>query len=169
MTEYISRMVGDLVKQYATRDPYQLAEDLEVEVLFHPLGEYLKGYFFYQSRVKVIVINSDLPEEMQRVVCAHELGHSILHKDLAMANAVSDLTLFDKTARPEFEANLFASELLIPDEDVIRELNEDKSFFHVAGELMVPPELLDFKFRLLKHKGYRLEAPLDSCGDFMKH
>lgn len=168
ITGYIRRQVEQLLEQYGQRDPFALCGLLEIEVLYHPLGDKLKGYFFYHSGIRIIVVNRELPEEMQRVVCAHELGHALLHQELASLNAMQELNLFDRSARPELEANLFAAELLIPDEDVISCLNEDTSFFDVAKELYVPAELLDFKFRMLKQKGYRLEAPICSQGDFLK-
>jgi len=69
----------------------------------------------------------------------------------------------------EYEANLFAAELLIDDKELLKLLNgSDKSFFGVAKELYVPAELLDFKFRILKNKGYHLEAPYISRPDFLK-
>ena len=33
----------------------------------------------------------------------------------------------------------------------------------------MPAALLDFKFRVLKHKGYRIEAPYIAHGDFLKN
>lgn len=127
----------------------------------------LKGDFFIKSRIKIIVINANLPEELQRIICAHELGHAILHKELAAKGTLNDFALFDNTSKPEFEANLFAAELLISDEAVTELLNDDLSFFGVASTLSIPAELLDFKFSILKHKGYRLEAQLYTPGDFL--
>ena len=168
MMDYIGHLVASLCQRFGTRDPFQIAESLHIEILFHQLGDYLKGYFFYQSKVKIIIINCELEEEMQRMVCAHELGHSLLHKDLAADHSLNDISLFDMTAKPECEANLFASELLLPDSEVLSRLEEGESFFQVASELYVPPELLDFKFRMLRNRGYQLDAPMVSHGDFLK-
>ena len=64
---------------------------------------------------------------------------------------------------------LFAAELLLKDEDVFELLNDDTSFFGVASILRVPPELLDFKFRVLKHKGYQfVEPPYQSDSKFLR-
>ena len=35
-------------------------------------------------------------------------------------------------------------------------------------ELGVPAELLDFKFRIMKNKGYRIEAPYIAKSNFLK-
>ena len=64
---------------------------------------------------------------------------------------------------------MFAAELLLEDEDVLLRLNDDISFFQAAAELRVPPELLDFKFRILKRKGYQvIDPPLMATGSFLK-
>jgi Zn-dependent peptidase ImmA (M78 family) len=69
----------------------------------------------------------------------------------------------------EKEANLFAAELLLSDEDVTEVLNSDNTFFTAAATLCVPIELLDFKFRIMKRKGYQLaEPPVHSHNDFLK-
>lgn len=78
------------------------------------------------------------------------------------------MVLFDDIDVKEYQANIFAAELLLPDEKVLQALNEDSFFFQAASRLRVPAELLDFKFRVMKRKGYKLEAPFVSNGDFLK-
>ncbi len=81
-----------------------------------------------------------------------------------------ELELFDMTTPAEYEANLFIAELIISDEYLLELLNErDKSFFRIANELYVPAELLDFKFRILKNKGLRIESPYVAQADFLKN
>jgi len=68
----------------------------------------------------------------------------------------------------EKDANLFAAELLLDDQKVLEILNQDSSFFAAASSLMVPPELLDFKFRVMKWKGYKLiEPPINARSNFL--
>lgn len=62
----------------------------------------------------------------------------------------------------------FAAELLLSDDCVLNALNEDQFFFQAAKALYVPAELLDFKFRVMKRKGYKLESPIVSHGNFLK-
>ncbi len=86
-----------------------------------------------------------------------------------MLRGFRELELFDLAQPAEYEANLFAAELLIPDAELLEILNDkDASFFSAAGTLRIPAALLDFKFRLLKRKGYRIEAPYIAQGDFLK-
>ena len=102
----------------------------------------------------------------QRVILAHEIAHSVLHTNITAA--FHEFTLFDDTDRQEYEANLFAAELLLSDDCVLNALNEDQFFFQAAKALYVPAELLDFKFRVMKRKGYKLESPIVSHGNFLK-
>lgn len=70
----------------------------------------------------------------------------------------------------EREANLFAAEYMLEDEEVLDALNQDTTFFSAAAMLRVPMEMLDFKFRLMKWKGYKLiEPPIHARGDFMRN
>ena len=141
-------------------------------VLFQPMGTYTgacKGFFLSQSRMRSITINSDLPEPLQRVIAAHELGHAVLHRKEAGVSAFHDFALFDRTSAKEYEANVFAAELLLDDREVMERLREDRSFFGFAQSLRVPPELLDFKLRILKRKGYDvIDPPLAAPGSFLK-
>ena len=51
--------------------------------------------------------------------------------------------------------------MLLDDDVVLEYLNENYSFFQVASKLNVPVELLDFKFKILKQKGYKLVSPIN--------
>lgn len=81
-----------------------------------------------------------------------------------------DLRLFDESSLAEKEANLFAAEYLLSDEEVLDVLTRDTTFFTAAAKLTVPVELLDFEFRIMKWKGYKLsEPPMESRSDFLKN
>lgn len=167
----IAREAEKLFKKYGERDPFRLAEALGIRTELRPMGLYdgcVKGFFIYAYRIRHITVNSDLPELLQRVIMAHELGHAVLHAREAGVSGFHDMLLFDSTVPTEYEANLFASEILLEDEAVMEALNEDGFFFQAAGKLCVPPELLDFKFRVMKRRGWKLESPLLSQSNFLK-
>lgn len=108
----IKRTVEKLMRKYNTNDPFKLAEKLNIFVKYDDLGN-TWGYFITYKRIKIIHINNNLEEWLQRYTCAHELGHSILHKGVPTP-FLKKHTLFsiDKIER---QANTFAVELLIPD------------------------------------------------------
>lgn len=108
----IKRTVEKLMRKYNTNDPFKLAEKLNIIVKYDDLGN-TWGYFITYKRIKIIHINNNLEEWLQRYTCAHELGHSILHKGVPTP-FLKKHTLFsiDKIER---QANTFAVELLMPD------------------------------------------------------
>ena len=168
--EYICSCAAQLRKKFGTSSPEALCHETDVTVLREPMGSdstSCKGFFLYQSRRKIIVINSDLEETVSTFILAHELGHSVLHTETAKMRAFHDFFPYDDSSRYEYEANLFAAELLLTDEDVLSALGED-DFFTSAKKLRVPPELLDFKLRILNCKGYDLKSPISANSLFLK-
>lgn len=160
--DFIANEVQHLWRKFQEADPFKLCADMGILVGFEPMGTYegaCKGFFLAQSRKRMIVVNSDLPGSLQRIIAAHELGHAILHCEKGKVNAFHDFELFDGVSTLEYEANIFAAELLMPDEAVLERLNDDISFFGAAASLNVPAELLDFKFRMLKRRGYKVVDP----------
>lgn len=167
----IVQEVSRLKKKYAESDPSQLARDMKIMVAYEPMGVYdgcCKGFFLVHSRIRHITVNSDLPEQLQKVILSHELGHAVLHAHSGSMAAFHEMTLFDTADQKEYEANLFASELLLTDQEVLDLLNEDLFFFQAASALNVPAEVLDFKFRVMKRKGYKVNSPITANSDYLK-
>ena len=173
MTYYaeICEAVDRLKKKYNESDPFRLCRCMGIILLFRPLGtavDAVKGFFLESKRIRTITVNSDLPLFIQKIIVSHELGHAVLHRSSGV-HAFHDVTMYDSTSVYEKEANLFAAEYILDDEDVLEALNQDSTFFTAASELMVPAELLDFKFRVLKWKGYKLmESPMTAKNNFLR-
>lgn len=104
--------VTKLVKKHGTNDPFRLARSLGIVILFMDLGA-IYGFFRKYKRVKTIVINNQLDEWVKRYVCAHELGHAILHSDVNTAFLKNNT--FYSVGRLENQANEFAVNLLLYD------------------------------------------------------
>lgn len=117
-----------LVKQFATRDPFMIAEGCGIYLSFRDIGG-IKGFYKIINRERHIVINQNIGRPEARIICAHELGHDMLHRDFARSGAALEMTLFDMSTRPEHEANLFAADLLVSDEDMIEALRH----YDIAG------------------------------------
>ena len=54
----------------------------------------LKGFFFYQSRQKNIVIDSNVNDILERILVAHELGHAVLHAQIAMIKGFQEMEVW---------------------------------------------------------------------------
>jgi len=168
--DYITHEANKLTCAFHTRNPYEICDELGVYIRQKDLGTDIKAFYFYQSRIRNIVLNWRVSAEVQRILIAHELGHDRLHKNIAMLKGFKEFELFDRATPTEYEANLFAAELLIDDGELLELLNDDdRTFFNVASVLYVPPGLLDFKLRVLKNKGYSINAPYMVNGDFLKN
>lgn len=170
--DYISRKAATVIKKYDETEPLRLCRAMGIIDIYRPMGldeGCCKGFYISQSRMQAIVINSDLPRILQRVIMAHELGHAVLHKNMDSLRAFHDFSMFDESTVYEYEANIFAAELLLPDEKVKNVLDDGASFFAAASMLNVPPEMLDFKFRTLRAKGIDIaDPPIVSHGNFLK-
>lgn len=75
----IKAAVKQLTHKHKTNNPYELAQLLNIIVMYAELGS-TWGYFTTYKRSKFIIINQNISEELQSYTCAHELGHSVLHK-----------------------------------------------------------------------------------------
>ena len=84
----------------------------------------LKGMYKVILRNRYIFINSNLEPEMQALVCTHELSHDLFHRVFLKSSVFQEFVLYDTKSKPEYEANIFASELLLDDEVVYRFLKE---------------------------------------------
>ena len=82
-SDYLSKIGSSLVRRCETRDPFRIADELGVEVLFCEDFGRLKGMYRVIKRNRFILLNKDLSDRMMRIVCAHELGHDQLHRNLA--------------------------------------------------------------------------------------
>ena len=169
--EGIRGIVEKLRKRYGNLCVDELCDALGIAVQHYSMGtseNACKGFYTRQRRIKLAFINSDLDDDTQRIILSHETGHGVLHNDFAV-HPFHELVLLDASSKLEYEANIFAAEWLLPDDDVLDLLNSDMSFFQAASELYVPPELLDFKLRVLRQLGYAVNNPLVSNSNFMKN
>lgn len=132
--EHIIETVDKLVRKYHTRDPYELCQLLGIKIHYYDLQKKLKGFFYYQSRQKNIVIDHNVNGILERILVAHELGHAVLHTKIAMMHGFQEMEVFDDRSIEENEANFFAAELLLEDGKVLECLSEH-TFFETAKAL----------------------------------
>ena len=159
-----------LKAKYHTDNPYDICREMRIRVIRTSMGtqpESCKGFFVIKNRCKVIALNCDLPENIQRIILVHELAHANLHSGTAIS-AFHEFQFFDNANIMEYEANVFAAEFLLSDEDVLDALENQLDFFGTASLLNVPPELLSFKIRILQRQGYEIESPIIAKSDFLR-
>lgn len=141
----IASIVEKLVKKYKTSDPFELADYMNVNVYILPLHNEIKGIYQHFKRNKFIYISQALRHPEQRIVCGHELGHSVLHQ--CQNISFIQHKMFCVKNKFELEANLFAAELLISDEEVWEYSKIGMNMEQIAKIIGIPYELICIKYR----------------------
>lgn len=109
------RLANSLARKYGTRDPFRIADALGYTIIYTPLVG-VRGFYQFLKRCHIIYLDSALDEETARFVCAHELGHSLLHR--GYNRIFMDTRTFVVTSRYETEADRFAADLIYDDYDL---------------------------------------------------
>lgn len=138
----IKKKANSLAKKYNSRNPFEIIEYLNTIVVFYPL-EGIRGFYQYFQRNNIIYIDEGLPCHEKMFVCAHELGHMLLHKK---SNALfMDSRTYFVSDKYENEADKFAIELLIS--DTILEENKDFTTKQLSRLLGYQEKLIELKFK----------------------
>lgn len=138
----LKRIAESLVRKYKTRDPFRLAELLGLTVVRTPLRG-IRGFYQYISRCGIIYIDSALADQEARFVCAHEIGHALLHR--GCNRIFMDTHTYFAVNRYEIEANRFAVDFLFDDDD-LRDLLEHP--VQLAADYMgISVELAEYRLQ----------------------
>lgn len=168
VTDYFDD-VSSRIKKSGTRNPFIIAEDSGIMLLFNSNLNKLKGMYQIIKRNRIITINDNLPEEMQKIVCAHELGHDRLHRHLAKQGALQEFMLYDMKSRPEYEANIYAADLLLDDKEVMALAKDGYDMQQVASILHTDINLVGLKMASMNYRGYDLRIGIEPRSNFLKN
>ena len=165
---YIYTETKKLIKKYGTRDPFEIMDQMNIVVGETSRYKTLKGYCFMSCKTIYVMISSFLSEEEQRIVAAHELGHIILHRSQLKMAPMKDDVLYNMMDSAEYEANLFAADLLLEDDDVAEmSKNEDMNYFGFCSSLNASPDLMSFKLYSLMKRGQAYHMPMEIQSNFL--
>lgn len=114
--------VMNLIEKYNTTSPYKIAQKIGIHVLYAELGE-TKGFYKKILKRKYIFINVNLNDFEKKLVCAHELGHAILHASRKFEFLLETTNIY-KQSKIEDEANEFASWLIFGEDNDIENNQE---------------------------------------------
>ncbi len=161
--------VGErLVNRFDTRDPFEIADGLGLIVRECPDLGSLKGMYTIIKRNRYILLNDQLDEQTKRIVCAHEIGHDQLHRDLVRHGVMKEFTLYDMKSKPEYEANIVCSEILLDTDEVLSYIyDEHRTSEEIARIMHTDINLVALKVAHLNTLGYALRAP-EFKSDFLK-
>lgn len=140
----VDKIADGLVKKYNTASPFELCDFLGIAVLYQDLPESVNGFFVKIMKNFAVVINSNLEDDDRRLVCAHELGHILMHSETNYISLSSRTSL--STSRYEHEADMFAVALLLNDCDALLGVDlEGLSVFEISRISHIPLELVKAK------------------------
>lgn len=145
----IHARVRHIIQKYGTRNPEKLSKEMGITIIRKPFKNTM-GFFKKALGKKFIVVNSNLSEDLQSIVIAHELGHAILHSNNTIVY-IHEYTLFPR-GKIEIEANEFAAELLIDERDMDKLYIKDMSVNQLACYFGVPKQLIEYKFMKEKYR-----------------
>ncbi|QED49339.1 ImmA/IrrE family metallo-endopeptidase [Cytobacillus dafuensis] len=140
---WIKKAVNEIKKKYKTSDPFEIASLKNIHIIPWNLHEEILGFYKYDKRNKYIFINNNLDNEMKKYICAHELGHAILHPRVNTPFLRKN-TLFSLD-KIEVEADIFAVEILIPDELLYENISNTTTIYDASAAYGVPSELIHLK------------------------
>ena len=105
----------------------------------------LKGFCFISCQTTYVVINTFLADAVKQIVAAHELAHIVLHRNQLKIAPMKDTVLYDMASQTEYEANLFAADLLLDDEEIHKlSQDDDMDYFNMCKSLYVTPDFMSF-------------------------
>lgn len=113
----MSPIIKKLTSKFETRDPFEIAKCLGIIVILTPLTG-VRGFCQHIKRARIIYVSQDMDWGEQRFVCAHELGHLLLHAGANRFFMQSCTQMIP--GRYEREADQFAADLLWSDEELRR-------------------------------------------------
>ena len=164
---YVYQKIAKLVRRHGTRDPFELLDAMHVQVRFYYDLTRTKGFSRYFLRQYFVGINGNLPESEQRVVAAHELGHIVLHAQELRSAPLFDTAVYDKRSATEYEANLFAAEISLPDDVILDYIYQGYDAEFIAAAMDSDINLVALKVEELKHRGHNFYS-LEHSNKFLK-
>lgn len=140
----------------------QIARVAGIKIELAALSDELSGMSFIKDGVSAIILNSKHHPNRRRFTLAHELGHHFLHKSHLLNNVHVDEAVLNRnkassygTDPLELDANAFAAELLMPEEELIQytsvDLNDDDALQVLARRLKVSVTALTFRLTNLRN------------------
>ena len=144
-------------------------KELGVEILYYPFNRQ-RGAYKVIMRNRFMFIKDNLHPVMEKIVLLHELGHDSLHREEAtQVGGFKEFNIFDmRDNRMEFEANVFASQIALPDDDFIELAERGYDTEQIARALRSDINLVAIKGDLLRSQGYQFNHQ-EHRNDFLKY
>ena len=143
-----------IVRQCGTRNADRIANELGLIVMPRDFTRQ-KGAYMVIERNRYIFINKNLHPVMHDIVLLHEIGHDCLHrKEAIRVGGLQEFNIFDmRDRRMEYEANTFAAQIALPDEEILEYIYGGCDVSQIARAMSSDINLVAIKVSELNTKG----------------
>lgn len=141
---WIDEYVAGVIENYNSNDVYEIFNNLDIHIIKVDKNDnvlkendaiYIRSFY----GIEVVYLRDDLPSQYERFVLSHELGHAILHTEIASAAYNNKLIIKGKL---EKQADYFAIKLLDIELDDV--YYEGLTTEQVSRDLCVSEESLEY-------------------------
>lgn len=140
----IRREVSYLKRYYKTNDPFEVIKSKNILLMYENLG-CIRGYYNLILRQKQIHLNCNLDEFQKKFTGAHELGHAIMHPKSCTPFLLENT--YQSVDKLEIQANKFAVELLIEDQDLLEAQEQGYTVNQISCLLGYEKELIELRLK----------------------
>ena len=157
-----------IVRQCRTRNADRIANELGLIVMPRDFTRQ-KGAYMVIEQNRYIFINKNLHPVMHNIVLLHEIGHDCLHRSEAIKiGGLKEFNIFDMgDQRMEYEANMFAAQIALPDDEVLEYIYAGYDVGQIARAMRSDINLVALKVAELNTRGYRFREQ-EHRNDFLK-
>ncbi len=150
-----------------SHDLVALAETIGIKVNFESDYKNLLGMYVHVMKSRFIFLNSRLDAYWLPMVLAHEIGHDQLHRSLARYG-LQEFELFRMNDSTEYEANAFASHLLLDSDEVYEALREGMDITALSQTMNCNINLMLIKLNEMHRLGYDIRVSDTADSHFFK-
>ncbi len=130
-----------VIEWTGSAEPFAICRQIGIQVLFSPL-EGVRGFCERNFGVDMIFIDTSLNPDEAAFVCAHELGHLLMH---AVNSEFLASHTYQVVGKYEISADHFAVMLLWPDDDELLEY-ADLSLEQLSNLMGISKELVEWRY-----------------------
>lgn len=166
----IYQKATSLVRHIGTREPEMIARELGILIYDVSTFDDLLGMYTFRWNHRLMFLNSRMNYHLRKMVIAHELGHDSEHREKAKASkdGLKEFTLFQMKDTTEYEANAFASHILLDNEEVYELARMGYDVVQISQQMGSDINLMLIKLQEMNKLGYDLRIPYEPDSKFFR-
>ena len=152
-TAEIVKIVNKLIDRCGTRDPYKVAKELGINIIYRNFDKQ-RGAYKVILKNRFVFLKNGMHPVVEQIVLWHEIGHDVLHRQEAVAvGGFKEFNIFDmRENRMEYEANIFASQASLPDDTILEYIENGYDIQQIARAMCSDINLIALKVDTLLHR-----------------